>query len=206
MLIHSNYFKYARTLSLFLAIILIGSSLIHTRKAIFLLLNHDLGPIADHFFKTLTLFAEGWIWIPYFIIVYGWLKKDARFILINFVLSTLFTQVPKNIFFDAVSRPIASGMPASEIHTVVGVEMHSWNSFPSGHTATAFTLYILSTYLFPHKIIFYLGLLYAILSGYARVYLGQHFPMDIGGGILVAILSLQISIFMNNRLNTNQQI
>lgn len=200
------YFKYARGLSLLLAVILIGSSLIHSREAIFLLLNKNLGPLADHFFKTLTLFAEGWIWIPYFLIAFGWLKKDARFILINFILSTLFTQIPKKIFFDAISRPIASGIDPTQMHTVTGVEMHSWNSFPSGHTATAFSLFILSTYLFPHKIVFFVGLAFALLSGYARVYLGQHFPIDIGGGILVAILSIQLSIFINHKMNANNRL
>ena len=186
-------YHQARNLTLMGALLLIVASAYFSRVAIFLLLNVDGGVKVDQFFKWATWGAEGWVWIPYFIILFGWFKKDAKFILINFFLSTLFTQIPKNFIWEAISRPIASGIPVNEIHIVQGVEMHSWNSFPSGHTATAFTLFLLTTYFFPTKWVFAIGLLYAMVCAYSRVYLGQHFPMDLGGGMLVAVLSLQVS-------------
>lgn len=144
------------------------------------------------------------MWIPYFILVFGWFKKDAKFILINFLLSTLITQIPKNFIWSGVSRPIASGIPVNEIHTVPGVIMHSWNSFPSGHTATAFTIFLLTTYLFPNKWILLIGSIYALLAAYSRVYLGQHFPIDLGGGMIVAVVSLQLSILIGQRILKNK--
>lgn len=191
----------ARNLTLLVAILLIGVSLYFTRTSVFLFLNTDGGKNADLFFITATWLAEGWMWIPYFIIVFGWFKKDAKFILINFLLSTLITQIPKNFIWNGVSRPIASGIPVNEIHTVPGVIMHSWNSFPSGHTATAFTIFLLTTYLFPNKWIFFIGSMYALLAAYSRVYLGQHFPMDLGGGMIVAVLSLQFSILICQKIS-----
>jgi membrane-associated phospholipid phosphatase len=71
--------------------------------------------------------------------------------------------------------------------------MHQLNSFPSGHTATAFTIFLLTIYLFNQSKLILIGLLYAMLCGYSRVYLGQHFPMDVGGGIIVAIATIEIS-------------
>jgi membrane-associated phospholipid phosphatase len=196
-----SLFLKARNLTLLGAVLLIGASAYFSRISVFLLFNMDGGENLDFFFKWATWGAEGWIWIPYFMVLFGWFKKDAKFILINFLLSTVITQIPKNFIWEAVSRPIASGIPAGEIHTVPGVVMHSWNSFPSGHTATAFTLFLLTTYLFPNKWVFIIGLIYAIVCAYSRVYLGQHFPMDLGGGMVVAVISLQSSILICRKIS-----
>ena len=199
-----SLFLKARNLTLLGGILLIAASAYFTRNTLFLLFNTDGGPIFDHIFKWTTWGAEGWVWIPYFIVVFGWFKKDAKFILLNFLLSTVITQIPKNFIWAAVSRPIASGIPINEIHTVPGVVMHSWNSFPSGHTATAFTLFLLTTYLFPTKWTITIGAIYAIICAYSRVYLGQHFPMDLGGGMIVAVISLQLSNFICQKISNKK--
>jgi len=99
------------------------------------------------------------------------------------------TQIPKLIFFPNITRPIASGIDPNLIHKVEGVVMHQLSSFPSGHTATAFTIFLLTIYLFDHKKMVLMGLIYAMLCAYSRVYLGQHFPLDLGGGILVSYIN-----------------
>jgi len=186
-------YTIARSSALLIAIILLASSAVLGRIPVFLFLNRDFGTIADTVLLGFTYLAEGWIWIPYLIIV-GWLfKKDKAIIVYSFVISTLLTQVPKQVFFPTITRPIASGIDPQLIHTVKGVVMHQMNSFPSGHTATAFTIFLLTIYLFDQTKLILIGLLYAILCGYSRVYLGQHFPMDVGGGIIVAIATIEIS-------------
>ncbi len=195
----SKPFKIAVGFSLGIALVLFFLSYLNTREVVFLWLNKDLGSIADLFFNFISHLAEGWIWIPYFVLLFGWYKKDAIFILLNFLISTLLTQIPKNFIWEKVSRPMASNVPHEKIHTIKGVEMHFWNSFPSGHTATAFTLFLLTVYLFPKKSVLAIGLLYAIACGYSRIYLGQHFPLDVAGGIIVAIITLIISIFVRKK-------
>ncbi len=194
-------YTYARNLTILGAFLLLGASIFFGRIPVFLILNHDGGALLDVFFKWITWAAEGWIWIPYLVVLVGIFKKEVKFILINFVLSTIITQVPKNFIWDKMSRPIASGIPLSEMHTVQGVTMHSWNSFPSGHTATAFTLFLLTVYLFPKKWVLAIGLFYALICAYSRVYLGQHFPMDLGGGMLVAVCSLELSLIVGQKIS-----
>ena len=191
----------ARNLSLLGALLLLGTSAFFGRIPVFLFLNIDGGDFVDQFFKWVTWGAEGWVWIPFFAIVFGWFKKDVKLIVLNFLLSTVFTQIPKRFIWDSISRPIASGIPLNEIHTVPGVVMHAWNSFPSGHTATAFTLFLLTIYLFPTTRVFAIGAIFAMICAYSRVYLGQHFPMDLGGGIIVAVMSVQLSIVINQKIS-----
>lgn len=185
-------YQQAKSLSLVLAIILFATSFIWGRKEVFLWLNHDLGFMGDAFFTFCTYLAEGWMWIPYFLVIFFILKKDALFIVYSFVFSTLLTQIPKHLIFNTITRPGGSGIDPNLIHTVKNTTLHTLNSFPSGHTATAFTIFLVSVYLFDKKWMVPIGLLYATLCGYSRVYLAQHFPMDLAGGILVAIASIEI--------------
>ena len=196
-----NLYIKARNLSLLVALLLIGTSAYFGRIPVFLFLNTDGGFFMDQFFKWATWGAEGWVWIPFLAIMFGWFKKDFKLIVLNFLLSTLLTQIPKRFIWDTISRPIASGIPLDEIHTVPGVVMHAYNSFPSGHTATAFTLFLLTIYLFPTKWVFAIGAIFAMICAYSRVYLGQHFPMDLGGGILVAVISVQLSIMIVQKIS-----
>jgi len=194
-------FIMAQLGSIGLAMFIFILSLLVGRDTVFLAWNADLGLLADRFFSFFTNLAEGWIWIPYLLIVFGLYKKDLVFILFNFLSSTLLTQLPKNYIWPYVNRPIASGIEVSKIHTVAGVEVHTYNSFPSGHTATAFILFFLTIYFFPNKKVFWMGAGYAILCGYSRIYLGQHFPIDVAGGIIAAILSFQLSIWLRTKIN-----
>lgn len=85
-------------------------------------------------------------------------------------------------------------MDLSLIHIVKGVELHSVDSFPSGHSATVFCFYLLACLFFNKKWIVIAGLIFALLVGYSRIYLAQHFPRDVAGGMLVAVISIVLSI------------
>ena len=193
-------YRLAQAYALSIAMVLFILSYIIGRDTLFLYFNNNGGAIADNFFSYFTYLAEGWIWIPYLLILVLVLKKDAAFIVINFLSSTLLTQVPKNLIWPNVNRPIASDIPLTQIHLVPGVEVHTYNSFPSGHTATAFTLFLITVYLFPNNKVLLVGAIYAIIAGYSRIYLGQHFPLDIAGGIVAALLSVALSILIQKKL------
>jgi len=197
--INASY-RLAQAYAFIIAIILFILSYIFGRDGLFLYFNANLGSFADTFFSYFTYLADGWILIPYLILVVGIFKKDVPFIIINFITSTLLTQIPKQLIWSNINRPIASGIDLSKIHIVKGVDVHSFNSFPSGHTATAFTLFLITVYLFPNKKVLLSFGLYAILCGYSRIYLGQHFPLDIAGGIIAALLSVALSILIRKNL------
>jgi len=50
-----------------------------------------------------------------------------------------------------------------------------------------------------------IGGIYAVACGYSRVYLAQHFPLDIAGGIMVAILTVILSIYISNKIKKDVQ-
>lgn len=186
----------ALTISFFIAVAIFLLSYYMGKAQLFLLLNGNASSIADIFFFIFTYGGDGLMWIPVLLIVLFILKrKDAMPLLVSaFVLSTIFTQVFKIFIFPGEPRPAKAIANASLIHTVTGVEVHSLSSFPSGHAGTAFCFYLIFCLLLTQNRWLITGLLYALLVGYSRVYLAQHFPFDVAGGIFVAILSVVISV------------
>jgi membrane-associated phospholipid phosphatase len=82
-------------------------------------------------------------------------------------------------------------------YEIPGIELHHWGSFPSGHTTTAFMLASFFYLVLPKKIkIHSLVMGIAFLVGFSRVYLMQHFLMDVWVGALLGIFSSLISYFI----------
>ena len=137
-------------------------------------------------------------WLPYLCVVLllfyraGW----ATFLASNLLLSTLIVQPIKHLV--NAPRPLtwfAENMPDITLPLVEGVKMNLWLSFPSGHTTTFFVLFFsLSIILCAENvkgktILSLLCFLCASFGAYTRIYLSQHFALDIFAGILIAILS-----------------
>ena len=193
--LNKKKFIAAITVSLLLAVILLAFSYIIGKQQFFLELNTDLGIFADNFFAVYTYAGDGLMWIPVLLITIFILKrKDCIPLLVSaFILSTLFIQGIKNFVLPAEPRPIKAILETSLIHTVQGVEVHTIGSFPSGHTATAFSIYLLFCLLINKRWWLIAGFIYAGMVGYSRIYLAQHFPTDVAGGIITAVISVWLS-------------
>ena len=143
-------------------------------------------------------------WLPYLCVVLllfyraGW----ATFLASNLLLSTLIVQPIKHIVH--APRPLtwfAENMPDVSLPLVEGVRMNYWLSFPSGHTTTFFVLFFsLSIILCAENIkgkniLSFLCFLCASFGAYTRIYLSQHFALDIFAGILIAVCSTLVLYF-----------
>ena len=164
-------------------------------------------PARDIFYRYYTQVAE---WFPYIVCVILLLFSrigDGVFASAAMILSALTTQLFKNII--NAPRPIKwfeLNMPDVQLPLTPGVEVHSWFSFPSGHTTSFFALAFVLCVIFTrsprnprslrsprtYRACSYLsqvGLFFlAALGGYSRIYLSQHFARDVFAGILVGVI------------------
>ena len=153
-------------------------------------------------------------WLPYLVVLLllfyraGW----ATYLASNLLLSTLIVQPIKHIVH--APRPLtwfAEHMPDVSLPLVEGVRMNYWLSFPSGHTTTFFVLFFtLSIILCAENIkgktiLSFICFLCASFGAYTRIYLSQHFALDIFAGILIAIFSTMILYFFLVRRTQNTQ-
>jgi membrane-associated phospholipid phosphatase len=177
--------------TLFVIFILGGSFylLSFSKSAGFLIINSHYNPFFDRFFFVLTAFGSGWLYIP-FIIFLGLMNlRWSMTLLIAYCLQTIIVQSLKLILFPDIVRPVIWFSDMQAIHTIKGLNNLLYHSFPSGHTATAFSLYTILVFIVLNK---YWGLflfLVAIGVGYSRIYLAQHFPIDVYFGAIIGVLA-----------------
>lgn len=193
-----NYknFKIGLTLSLLCAIIIFITSYLLGKNNFFLLLNNNLGIIADYLFVLFTYLGDGLLWIPVLIFfIYSGRKILLPFLISCFVLATSLVQGFKYLIVPDELRPFTA-IKGAVIHLVNGVTVNTSASFPSGHSATAFIFYLIFCLVIKNNWWLFAGLLYALLVGYSRIYLAQHFPFDVAGGIVVAVVSVSLSLLV----------
>jgi len=74
--------------------------------------------------------------------------------------------------------------------------LHSSNSFPSGHTTSAFALATVLVLIFRKQKIAIPCLIGATLVAYSRIYLAQHFLQDTIAGALIGTLFGMLSYYV----------
>jgi membrane-associated phospholipid phosphatase len=186
-------------LSLILIAVL-GLALIYIPKdQLHLLLCDRHTPARDIFYMYYTHVAE---WFPYVVciavLLFGRIG-DGVFASAAMLLSALFTQIVKHIV--VAPRPFtwfSEHFPSIQLPMVDGVKMNLWYSFPSGHTTSFFALAFVASILITSKLsgssrsssclVQLVLVLLATLGGYSRIYLSQHFALDVFAGALVGTL------------------
>jgi len=84
---------------------------------------------------------------------------------------------------------------------VPGVDVYTWDSFPSGHTAISFGIFCLLALVSTKDSSKFLFFLCAFLVGYSRIYLAEHFITDVIAASLIGVSSaiFTYSIFTHSK-------
>lgn len=142
----------------------------------------------DLFFKYLTHLGDGLMAVFCVVLLFAIGKRFwALYFLAGYAFSGLIAQLIKNLL--PMPRPkVFFESMGQTVREIEGITVHTQNSFPSGHTTTAFLLATMLV-LMAGKRWWFPALLLAVLVGYSRVYLSQHFPVDVLAGAFLGTLS-----------------
>jgi len=147
--------------------------------------------VHDHFWSSATLLGDT---LAAFTLLALFLRKRPDIVWALF-LAALFTTAWVHGLKNGVDslRPLAILGPDS-VH-VIGAALNKY-SFPSGHTATAFTLAAVICLRGVHPALAITALLLATLAGVARAMVGAHWPIDILfgalGGWVAALIGVRL--------------
>lgn len=196
---------------LYASFLLVGMAAMATiQKGDFeLLVNRSNTPALDHFFKHVTYLGDGMI-----LAVVGIALLFIRYyytviLLLISSLHGLFIFIIKTYFFHGVPRPKVFLQGVTDLHFVEGVTVHTMNSFPSGHTATIFSLTLFLALIINRRSWSFILLMLALIVGFSRIYLMQHFFIDVYYGSIVGIISTLLAVFFAERftpLTQNQHL
>jgi len=159
---------------------------------IFLLINNGLANqylgwlfnILTRLGSTLSVFTIG-------VLLYLYQRRrEGTLILASLVIGT-FVALPLKL---AIPRP----RPFFTIPSTILFDREAGSSFPSGHAMRAFAFAFIASKLRPKLTIpLYL---FAALIAFSRVYVGQHYPLDVSAGTLTGIFVGYLTTKYENRI------
>jgi membrane-associated phospholipid phosphatase len=172
---------------------------IFSKADIHLFINSLNNNIADQFFKIITNMGDG-----LFIVIIGVLfllyrTRISINIISTYIISGLVAQIIKRLI-DA-PRPVTFFEGITNLHLVEGVKMATVHSFPSGHTTSIFALSLCLAYVWNKKMVQVIWLFVACIVAYSRMYLSQHFLIDVTAGSIIGVTTVLIFTYFSEKWN-----
>lgn len=190
----NSFYKKINPL-LFLYLILLSVCillmLIFTKEELYFAINHRHTVFTDVFFENLTLLGASTGCIFIVLITYIINYRTGFLLSSSYIITFIISQTTKHLV--KAPRPhLFFSKKLHDIYLIKGVVMLDTDSFPSGHSVSAFTAAVVFTYVSKNKSWGYLWLLLAVLIAYSRLYLSEHFLQDVTAG---SALGVFITVF-----------
>lgn len=154
------------------------------------------------FFEFISFLGHDGIPLIIFSIILILFKRTRRYgtaMLLGLAVGALITNCCLKILI-ARPRPYADESSVFyQLWLLVGQNMESDNSFPSGHTTAAFAT-MTAVFMTGSKRVSWTAYIFALLMAVARIYLVVHFPSDVLVGIIVGIFGGIVGTILARRL------
>jgi membrane-associated phospholipid phosphatase len=174
--------------------------LIYPKTSSFLAISSFHNEVLNYLFRFFSMLGNGFFTIILIALLSLWRIRVSIYLLLSYAASGILVQFLKRIVFNESYRPIKFfAEQGVDIYKVPGFDNYLIYSFPSGHTTSAFVVFIGIALLINNSFVKILMLLLAIMVGYSRIYLSQHFPEDVLAGSLVGLSSALIFYFWSNK-------
>ncbi|MES2131423.1 MAG: phosphatase PAP2 family protein [Bacteroidota bacterium] len=174
------------------ALAILGYILLHHDKVqIHLVINAWVGnPVWDTFFKYITHVGDGlFASLVIMALLFVSLRKSL-YILVSYAGAALISSFFKYFLYPNTFRPYSTFgyfLPETKLNIVEGVEMVSIRSFPSGHALSAFSLFFCLIFMTKNQALKALFCVLAFVSSFSRLYLSQHWLIDVYVGSLIGV-------------------
>jgi membrane-associated phospholipid phosphatase len=160
-----------------------------SKSEIHIWINSHHNSFFDFFFSKITFLGDGICAIVICLFLLYYKIGYSIFTFFAYSLSGIFVQILKHTLFSGSIRPMKYFLGKYTLHLVDGVKMYSIDSFPSGHSATAFAVFLFLAFIARKKLWQVVFFVLACLVAYSRMYLSQHFLIDVTAGSIIGVLT-----------------
>lgn len=176
-------------------------TLLYPREELHIWVNNLHSPFLDELMRYWTYLGDGLVLV--IIILFALLVSFRHFLILlsSYAVSGIDTQILKRLFFEDMARPVKYFEIHEidyELYLVPGIRQLSWHSFPSGHSAAAFAVFIALALFSRSKAIQLLCFMLALGVAFSRMYLSQHFLMDVVAGSALGVAGGWVSWYWLN--------
>jgi membrane-associated phospholipid phosphatase len=161
---------------------------IYSKPDIHIWLNGYNSGFSDWVFSHVTFLGNGIFVICIGVLLLFYSLRSSVFLLTAYLSTGLVVQILKRFVFSDYQRPVKYFHDAVQLHLVDGVRLLNGHSFPSGHSASAFALFLSLAIISRNRYIQVICFILACTVAYSRVYLSQHFLGDIYAGSLIGVI------------------
>jgi len=191
-----------RLFPFFLLLAILFPFLFFDKGVILLFVNGQRTPFLDSVFIKSSSLGNAITVAFVMILVLRFKLKWLAIFLLAFALQIILVLLFKKGFYSGELRPYLyfyrSGL-GHLVHLVEGVKIRYVNSFPSGHTATIFFLVSFFALLSRSRSASWVLMTLGLVVGISRIYLVQHFFVDVYFGILFGTISSTLAYLIVKR-------
>jgi membrane-associated phospholipid phosphatase len=152
--------------------------------------------LLNAFFVNCTFLGDGIfaLCLTAVILFYYKRKQQGLALLFSFLISGIAIQIIKNLLVN--TTPVLFFEAGQYLHYTDVISAADNSGLPSGHTATAFAIATVMVLLMNDKSWQLLILIAAVLVGYSRIYLAQHFLPGIILGAIIGSTAGVVSVYL----------
>jgi membrane-associated phospholipid phosphatase len=154
--------------------------------------------LADNFYKYITHVGDGIFAVILGLVVGFYNIRNGLYILFSYMVSGTISSFLKNYVFHDVNRPhwVLDEIMHEKYNRVEGVDVFIHNSFPSGHSTTAFAIFTSLALVSKNKFVKFVCLVLAVNAAFSRTYISQHWLVDIYVGSLLGLITATVLYFI----------
>ena len=187
---YSLYLKAKEFLLAYLILVVIFIDILFSFKKddIHIFINQFHSSFFDRFFLAYTNLGDGYFALCIALLLFFYSVRKALFAAFSFAITGLVVGIIKRMFFYGEPRPLTYFEGIYKLYIVPGLEPNEINSFPSGHSALAFSVFLCLALIVRRSWVKYFFFICATLVCYSRMYLSEHFMLDVFAGSCIGVM------------------